>query len=128
MAQNEESLLDTITKIDLSSLETVSIDEVRQQKPRIFGKESFDFVVNDLSTALVIREKETSVGSGDMYILNTLPRIYSFGNAYDQLEQFYNKNNLSPKAKITYLKKFIPAGKDSFDTTYVFEVFKETKK
>ena len=124
---NEKAILDKLGKIDLSKLETITIDEVRQQKPRIFGEESFDFVVNDLSKALVVHEHKTRVGSGDLYVLDTLPRIYTFGNAYDQLEQFYRKNNLTRSSKITYVKKFIPEGKESYDTTYLFKVFGKTK-
>ena len=128
MTNNEKSFLDEVGKIDLSKLKTKTIAEIRQQKPKIFDKESFDFVINDLSKALVVPELQTRSGVGDMYVLDTMPRIYTFGNAYDQLEKFCSKNNLSRGSKVKYLKKFIPEGKDSFSTTYVFETLKELKK
>lgn len=124
MTNNEKTIIEELQKIDLSKLDTVSIEEIRQQKPRIFDKESFTFVVNDLSKALVIRDHPTKAGTGDMYVLDTLPKIYTFGNAYDQLEKFYKEHSLVSGSKITYLKKFIPTGKDSFSTTYLFEVVK----
>jgi len=128
MTDNEKNFLDKVGRIDLSKLKTSTIAEVRQKKPKIFDKESFDFVINDLSKALVVPEVETRSGVGDMYVLDTKPRIYTFGNAYDQLEKFCSRNNLSRGSKLKYLKKFIPEGKDSFSTTYVFEVPKEFKK
>lgn len=122
MANNEETILAKLKKIDLSKLETVTIEEVRDKKPRIFGKESFNFVVNDLSKALVVREHKTDVGFGDMYILDTTPAIYSFSNAYDQLEEFFKSNKLLKGSKIKFVEKFIPPGKESYDTTYSFEI------
>lgn len=128
MKNDETTTIEKLQKIDLSKLDTVTIESIREQKPKIFAKEPFIFLINDLSKALVIPGQETRVGSGDMYVLDTVPKIYTFGNAYDQLEQFCCKNDLTRGSKVHYLKKFIPAGKDSFSTTYSFEVFKETKK
>lgn len=128
MTNNETTTIEALQKIDLSKLDTVTIESIRQQKPKIFDKESFTFVVNDLSKALVITDHPTKVGSGNMYVLDTVPKIYTFGNAYDQLENFYKKHNMVRGSKITYLKKFIPEGKESFDTKYLFEEVKVLKK
>ncbi len=128
MTNNETTTIEALQKIDLSKLDTVTIESIRQLKPRIFDKESFTFVVNDLSKALVITDHPTKVGSGNLYVLDTVPKIYTFGNAYDQLERFYKGNNLVRGSKITYMKKFIPEGKESFDTKYLFEIVKVSKK
>ena len=128
MSNSESTIIEGLQKIDLSKLDSVTIAEVRQLKPRIFDKEPFTFMVVDLTKALIIPDYKTKAGSGNMYVLDTLPRIYTFANAYDQLEKYYTKNNLASGSRITYLKKFIPEGKDSFDTTYVFEVPKESKE
>ena len=128
MTNNETTTIEALQKIDLSKLDTVTIESIRQQKPRIFDKESFTFVVNDLSKALVITDHPTKVGSGNMYVLDTVSRIYTFGNAYDQLEKFYKEHNLAKGSKIRYVRKFIPEGKESFDTKYLFEEAKVMKK
>jgi len=113
--------LDELRDIDLNELETVTIKEVRESRPQIFGETPFDFILGDLGKAKVRRNIKTRVGSGDMYILDTNPMIYTFSNGYDQLYRFVEENKLKPNAKIRYVRNYIPEGKDSFATTYEFE-------
>jgi len=117
----DEEIIKKMETVDIDDLETVTIQEIRELKPRIFGENSFKFIINDLGKAKVLKKVKTRVGFGDMYILDTVPVIYTFGNAYDQLEEFVQSNRLKPKATIKFVKKFIPEGKDSYDTQYIFE-------
>ena len=128
MTENEETIVDKLQKIDLTKLKRVTFEEIMAKKPKIFGDDSFDFSIGDLSGALEVPDFETKVGFGDMYVLDTKPLIYTFSNAYGQLRRFCKKNNLKSGSKITYLKKFIPEGKTSFDTQYLFEEAKKMEK
>lgn len=120
MSKNDE--ISEIENIDIEQLHTITIKEIREMKPKIFGLEPFTFVVIDISKAWVKPNVKTSAGVGDMYILDTMPKIYTFSNAYEQLETFYIENNLKPNCKIKFVKKFIPEGMKTYDTKYDFEV------
>lgn len=120
--QNQES-----ETIDIEELQTITISEVKAQKPKIFGEEPFEFIVRNINKAWVKPNVKTSAGIGDMYILDTIPKVYTFSNAYEQLETFYIENNLKPNCKIRFLKKFIPEGLKSYDTKYTFEAISKGK-
>jgi len=94
MTENEETIVDKLQKIDLTKLKRVTFEEIMAKKPKIFGDDSFDFSIGDLSGALEVPDFETKVGFGDMYVLETKPLIYTFSNAYGQLRRFCKKNNL----------------------------------
>ena len=128
MAENEKTIVDKLKKIDLTKLDSITFEEIMQLVPKIFGDDSFEFIIDDLSKALVVPDQPTKHGVADMYVLHTKPRIYAFRNPCEQLKQFCIKNNLQPGSKIVYLKNFIPEGKTSYDTRYVFEVAKKKEK
>ena len=127
MSKKETEIINEIETIDIEQLHTITIDEIRQSKPKIFGIEPFDFIVIDIKKAWVKPDMKTSAGVGDMYILNTNPKIYTFSNAYEQLETFYIENNLKPNCKIRFVRKFIPEGLKSYDTKYTFESISKGK-
>lgn len=126
MSKNDEEI-EQLETIDIENLHTITIKEIREQKPKIFGTEPFDFIVKDISKCWVKPNVKTSAGVGDMYILDTKPKIYTFSNAYEQLETFYIENNLKPNCKIRFLRKFIPEGKKTYDTKYEFEIVTKGK-
>ena len=123
----DEELIKEMDKIDIEELQEITIKEIRDKKPKIFGLEPFEFIVKNISKARVKQNVKTQAGIGDMYILNTIPQIYTFSNAYEQLETFYIENNLKPNCQIKFVKKFIPEGLKSYDTKYVFEAITRGK-
>jgi len=123
----DEKLIEELETVDIEQLHTITIKEIKELKPKIFGLEPFEFVIKDISKAWVKPNVKTQAGIGDMYILDTTPKIYTFSNAYEQLDRFYIENNLKPNCKIKFVKKFIPEGLKSYDTTYVFEIVTKGK-
>ena len=125
MSEELDDLQKQVEEIPLEELEDITIEEVRASRPKIFGEDSFTFVLGEIRKAKVRRNVKTSKGFGDMYILHTMnPKIYTFGNGYDQLTKFVEANNLKKGDTIKYIRNYIPEGKDTFDTTYVFEKVK----
>ena len=118
----DEELIKEMEKIDIEDLPEITIKDIRAKKPKIFGLEPFTFIVKGISKARVKSNVKTQAGIGDMYILDTIPKIYTFSNAYEQLETFYIENNLKPNCQIKFVRKFIPEGLKSYDTKYEFEV------
>lgn len=114
----EKSIVEKLDEIvDINELEKVSFSNVK--RPLVFGEnDSFDFELLELG-AYVVPNTKTKVGTQDMYILMTNPKIYCFRNALKQLEKFVEKLKLP--AKIKYL------GRDGtqFETVYNFEVVKK---
>jgi len=119
---DEKSLLEQLEEIEEEELETITIEEVRELRPKIFEESKpFVFVVGEIGKAKVRKNIKTRVGSGDMYILDTMPKIYTFANGYDQLVIFCKENKVKKGDTLKFVRKYIPEGKDSFATTYEFE-------
>lgn len=114
----EQNIIEKLDEaINLDELEKVSFSDVK--RPLVFGeKDVFEFELLELG-AFVIKDQKTKVGTQDMYILITNPKIYCFRNALKQLEKFAEKLKLP--AKIKYLGR----EGSQFDTVYNFEVVKK---
>jgi len=125
MSKEDTDLIEELETVEIEKLDFITVDEMKAERPKIFGDESFSFAINDISKARVIRNVKTRVGVGNMYILDTNPRIYTFGNAWEQLQNFYAENKLKSGSIVKYIEKYIPEGKDSFSTTYKFEVIEK---
>ena len=97
---SEKSIAENLEEIvNLEELEKVSFSDVK--RPLVFGeKDTFEFELLELG-AYVVANQVTKVGTQDMYILVTNPKIYCFRNALKQLEKFAGKLKLP--AKIKYL-------------------------
>ena len=108
--------LDELIEIDTATLEKVSFTDVK--RPLVFGKnDSFEFELLELG-AYIVPAKKTVVGTQDMYVLVTNPKIYCFRNALKQLEKFVKGKKLPTKIK------YLGREGEGFDTIYNFEVTK----
>ena len=121
---SEEIHIEKLEGINKEELETVTFEEI--QRPKVFKapteqepEVSFDFVLHSMNVK-VIKNKQSKMGTQDLYILDSLPEIYSYRNAVKQLETFLKKEKVKLPANIEYVTR----EGSSFDTKYIFKVVK----
>jgi len=123
----EDITPEEIENIRKEDLENTTLDEI--VRPRVFSKPtkenpnvSFDFILKS-NNVKVIKDKPSKMGTSDLYILDTLPEIYTYRNAVIHLREFVKANGLKIPANLKYVTR---EGSD-FDTSYIFEEVKPKK-
>ena len=119
MSEEQKYLIDKLDEvIDMDTLEKTTFENVK--RPLVFGKtDRFVFNLKEKG-AYILPETKTKVGTQDMYILISDPKIYCFRHALKQLETFVNKNKIKLPTDILY------SGREGegFETVYNFGLVK----